>query len=124
MTMQTKEEAFSKLEKSTFRSAFHLSLQDKAYVREKGMDTIRQHAAAFVENRLAPAEPKNDGRQTPMQGHPVFVAQHACAYYCRGCLEKWYRVPRGKSLTRFQQQRIVSFLLAWISREMEKNGRI
>lgn len=84
------------------------------------MEVIRQHAVAFVENRLAPAEPKNDGRQTPWQGHPVFVAQHACACCCRGCLEKWYKVAKGKRLTDLQQQRIVNFLLAWIGREMEK----
>lgn len=118
--MQTKEEAFSKLERSAFRNSFHLSRKEKDYVKEKGMEVIRQHAVAFVENRLAPAEPKNDGRQTPWQGHPVFVAQHACACCCRGCLEKWYKVAKGKRLTDLQQQRIVNFLLAWIGREMEK----
>jgi hypothetical protein len=34
-----------------------------------------------------------------MRGHPVFIAQHACACCCRGCLEKWYRIPRGIPLT-------------------------
>ena len=25
----------------------------------------------------------------------MFIAQHACACCCRGCLNKWYRVPQG-----------------------------
>jgi len=120
--MQTIAEALGKLEKSEFRRSFNLSGREKAYVREKGMDVIRGHAADFVRERLAPAEPKNDGKQTPMRGHPVFVAQHACACCCRGCLEKWYRVPRGRELTPRQQEQIVNLLMAWIARQMEENG--
>ena len=45
------------------------------------MATIREHTAHFVRTRLAPALIPNDGKQTPMRGHPVFVAQHACACF-------------------------------------------
>jgi exodeoxyribonuclease V alpha subunit len=83
------------------------------------MDTIRQHAYDFVRTRLAPAMPENDGKQTPMKGHPVFKAQHACACCCRGCLEKWYRVPKGTELTEVQQEKIVNLLMAWIEEEMK-----
>ena len=117
--MQTKEEAFKKLERSAFRSRFHLREQDVRYIKEKGMDTIRAHAEDFIRQRLAPAKPVNDGRQTPMRGHPVFIAQHACACCCRGCLEKWYRVPQGRELTEDQQGRIVDFLMTWIGKETE-----
>ena len=27
-----------------------------------------------------------------MRGHPVFLAQHACACCCRKCLYKWYKI--------------------------------
>ena len=97
--MQTREEALDRLSKSKFRSSFRLSAQDKAYIAEKGMDTIRRHAEDFVRQKLAPAEPLNDGKQTPMHGHPVFKAMHATACCCRGCLNKWYRVPKGVPLT-------------------------
>jgi exodeoxyribonuclease V alpha subunit len=90
-------------------------------VREKGMNVIRSHACDFVRQRLAPAVIPNDGKQTPMRGHPVFLAQHACACCCRGCLEKWYHVPRGTELTPRQQEQIVNLLMAWIAREMQ-NG--
>lgn len=118
--MQTIDEALEKLRKSAFRAKFHLSEKDKAYIREKGMNTIRIHAQDFIRRRLAPAAIPNDGKQTPMRGHPVFLAQHACACCCRGCLAKWYRIPPGRELTESQQAKIVNLLMAWIEREMRK----
>lgn len=118
--MRTVADTFYRLEKSDFRSRFHLSERDKDYVREKGLDTIRIHAKDFVAARLAPAFPKNDGKQTPMRGHPVFIAQHACACCCRGCLEKWYRVKQGVCLTESRQEKIVNLLMAWIEKEVGK----
>lgn len=117
--MQTIDEALKKLQTSAFRAGFRLKEKDKAYVREKGLDTIRRHARDFVRQRLAPAVIPNDGRQTPMRGHPVFLAQHACACCCRGCLEKWYRVPKGTELSEGQQERVVNLLMAWIERQMQ-----
>lgn len=84
------------------------------------METIRFHAEAFIRERLAPARIPNDGKQTPMRGHPVFKAQHACACCCRGCLNKWYKVPKNKELTKSQQEKIVNLLMAWIQKEMEE----
>lgn len=116
--MQTISEALQKLEKSRFRSSFHLSEKDKEYVRKKGMDTIRSHACDFIKQRIAPAEIANDGKQTPMKSHPVFIAQHACACCCRGCLNKWYGVRKNVELTQAQQEKIVNLLMAWIEKEM------
>ena len=119
--MQTVQQALDKLKKSRFRSGFRLTGDELAYVAEKGEDVIRSHAADFVRQKLAPAEPANDGRQTPMRGHPVFKAMHACACCCRGCLNKWYRVPKGVELTPSQQERIVNLLMAWI--ESQRSGQ-
>ena len=116
--MATIDEALVKLQKSAFRAKFHLTEKDKQYVKNKGMDTVREHAADFVRQRLAPAVIPNDGKQTPMRGHPVFVAQHACACCCRGCLNKWYKVPVGTELNKNQQERIVNLLMAWIDCQM------
>ena len=120
--MQTIDQALTKLQTSRFRVKFHLTQKDRDYITEKGMDTIRSHAEDFIAKRLAPAEIPNDGKQTPMRGHPVFLAQHACACCCRGCLEKWYRIPKGRELTEDQQRRIVNLLMTWICREYEKTG--
>ena len=110
--------AFAKLAKSKFRSRFHLSDADRRYIAEKGIGTIRRHAADFVRDRLAPANPPNDGRQTPMRGHRVFVAQHATATCCRGCVEKWWKFPKGIPIPPERQARLVDFLMAWIGREL------
>ena len=114
----TIEECFSKLARSPFRSRFHLTKKDKEYAEKIGTDALRQHAEEFVAARLSPAFIPNDGKQTPMRGHPVFLAQHACACCCRGCLNKWYHVPKGVPLTEMQQQKIVDLLMAWIEKEM------
>jgi len=115
--MQTIKQALEKLYHSGFRSGFHLTKKDKAYIKEKGMEKIRSHARDFVRMKLAAAEPDNDGKQTPMHGHPVFKAMHATACCCRGCLNKWYRVPLHRQLSDDQQERIVNLLMAWIEKQ-------
>ena len=115
---------FERLAHSKFRSSFSLKANDRAYIADKGMDTIRSHAHGFVEKRLAPAEPQNDGKQTPMRGHPVFVAQHATATCCRGCLEKWHNIPRGRKLTIQEQDYVVDIILRWLDRQNEETDRL
>lgn len=123
MTEQQRQETYAqmlvRLSRSNFRSRFHLKAQDKQYIRGKGWNTIADHAADFVSKRLAPAAPKNDGKQTPMRGHPVFIAQHATACCCRGCLAKWHGIPQGVLLSAEQQVYIVGMLMSWMRREME-----
>lgn len=109
---------WSRLSQSRFRSSFTLKANDRYYVSEKGMDTVRSHAVDFVKKRLAPAVIPNDGKQTPMRGHPVFVAQHATATCCRGCLEKWHHIPAGRELTEAEQEYIVDVIMEWIRRQM------
>jgi len=116
----TIEETFSKLSKSPFHARFHLSAEDRNYIKRIGMDALRRHAEEFIRTRLAPAFPPNDGKQTPMRGHPVFVAQHACACCCRDCLNKWYHVPKGIPLTDAQQQKIVNLLISWIEKDPQR----
>lgn len=116
--MQTVSEALEKLKTSDFRAKFHLAKSDAAYIEQKGLAVIESHCADFIRTRLAPAVIPNDGKQTPWRGHPVFKAQHACACCCRGCLNKWYRVPKDVALTDDQQARIVRLLMAWIIREL------
>ena len=116
----TYHEAFAKLGRSSFRSRFRLTAELRRYIGEKGIDAIRRHAEDFVRTRLAPAHPAADGRQTPMRGHPVFVAQHATATCCRTCLNKWWKVPVGVPLANDRQSKIVGLIMAWIERELEK----
>ena len=89
------QKVLENLKKSPFRAKFKLKEKDFEYIKQKGLDKIKQHAYDFINSRLAPAKPKNDGKQTPMRGHPVFVAQHATATCCRGCLEKWHKISQN-----------------------------
>lgn len=109
---------FDKLAKSDFRSKFKLKQKDKDYIFQKGLNTIEQHAYDFISKRLAPANIPNDGKQTPMKGHPVFIAQHATACCCRGCLSKWHKIPKGIELTQSQQDYVVKIIMEWIKRQL------
>lgn len=109
---------WKRLSQSKFRSSFMLKANDRHYVAEKGMSVVKEHAQEFVKKRLSPAEPHNDGKQTPMRGHPVFVAQHATATCCRGCLEKWHHIPTGREMTEKEQEYVVEVILEWITRQM------
>lgn len=108
---------FERLAKSTFRSRFKLKEKEKQYIKEKGIDKIHSHAEDFISKRLAPADIPNDGKQTPMRGHPVFIAQHATATCCRGCLEKWHKIPKGRELTQAEQKYAVDIIMEWINRQ-------
>lgn len=108
-----------RLSHSAFRNRFHLSQKDKKYIQEKGLDTIEKHAYKFINKRLAPSFLGNDGSQTPMKGHPVFLAQHATATCCRGCLAKWYGIEKGVPLSEEEQEFIVGVIICWIKKELE-----
>ena len=118
-----KQDLTERLSRSKFRSRFQLTEGDRRYIAEKGMDAIKKHAAEIIRQRLSPAEPKNDGSQTPMRGapkgHPVFIAQHATATCCRGCLYKWHGIPEGRELTEKEQEYIVDVLMKWIQRQVQ-----
>ena len=124
MQNQRVERVLESLSKSNFRSKFYLKEKDKEYVREKGINVIEEHARDFIEKRLAPAFPKNDGKQTPMRGHPVFIAQHATACCCRGCLYKWHKIPKNIELSKEQKDYIVEVIMTWIKRQMENQKNI
>ncbi len=112
--MRDLAQLFTRLQQSTFRSGFALNARDLAYLQTKGLAVVLNHAEDFIGKRLAPASIPNDGKQTPMQGHPVFVAQHATATCCRTCLEKWHHVSQGKTLTLDEQAYIVVVIERWL----------
>lgn len=114
-SMRDLDDLFAALARSKFRSKFRLFERDAAYLSKKGLETVTEHARDFVTKRLADAWPANDGRQTPMKNHPVFVAQHATGTCCRKCLEKWHRIPRGKPLQKADIDYIIEVLRRWLA---------
>ena len=112
------EEILNRLSKSEFRSKFKLNPKDKKYIIAKGLDTIKKHAYDFINNRLALYPTPNDGKQTPMRGHPVFIAQHATATCCRNCLYKWYKIPKNRILNNKETNFIVDIIMLWIKKNL------
>jgi predicted Fe-S protein YdhL (DUF1289 family) len=117
------KDILDRLARSRFRSRFQLSTAERSYANNKGRSTILRHTRDFVALRLAPAHPRNDGKQTPMRGHPAFVAQHATATCCRGCLQKWHGVDSGRQMSDAEQEEVVSLIMTWIDCQM-RSGTI
>lgn len=107
-----------RLGRSRFRSSFRLGAVETQYYVQKGPETIRRHAEDFVFTRLAAAWPDRDGKQTPMRGHPVFIAQHATATCCRSCLLQWHQLPMARELTVREQAYVVDVIMAWLGSQV------
>ena len=80
----------------------------------RGWNEIRAQARTIISQRLASAFPLNDGKQTPMRGHVVFIAQHATGCCCRGCLQKWHNISPGKALSDEEIEYVCDILVAWL----------
>ena len=117
--MRPLDEVFARLQHSPFRRRFRLGTKERGYLAAKGMETVLDHARDFIERRLAPAEPANDGKQTPMRGHPVFIAQHATATCCRSCLSKWHGIAAGRALSDEEKRHVLSAIGRWLEHQDE-----
>jgi hypothetical protein len=115
--MRDIDDILARLSRSAFRRRFILRKAERAYLAEKGLTVVLGHAREFIAERLSAAEPHNDGKQTPFRGHPVFVAQHATATCCRGCLEKWHGIPKGRPLDTARQTYVAAVLERWLRKQ-------
>ena len=113
------DERIDRIGKQPFRAKFRLRGRDRATAILRGPAAVRAHAQELIAARLAPAEPRNDGKQTPYRGHPVFVAQHATATCCRTCLAKNHGIAKGADLTAEERGYVVDVICRWIERELE-----
>jgi hypothetical protein len=111
------DELYEALQRSSFRRRFKLRDAEHRVLTEKGLPTVLAHARDLLAKRLAPAKIANDGKQTPYRGHPVFVAQHATATCCRGCLSKWHGIEKGRALTDAEMDYVVGVIGKWIGRQ-------
>ena len=117
ISMRDLDDLFAALADNKFRSRQRLNRKDRAYLEEKCLSVLVGHARSFIAERLAPAAMDNDGRQTPMRGHPVFVAQHATATCCRGCLAKWHQIGKGKALSQEEVEHVLDVITRWLVAE-------
>ena len=119
------DERLEAIGRQRFRARFHLRGRERALVELRGMEVVRAHAEQFVDTRLAPAAPRNDGKQTPYRGHPVFVAQHATATCCRTCLARNHGIGAGVALTGDERRYVVDVICRWIETDFaaQSGGR-
>ena len=115
------QKKLDRLKESKFRSSFHLRKYMLKYIENKGMEVIEKHCHDFIEKNLSFYSSQKDGHQTPMKAHPVFIAQHATATCCRGCLEKWYKIPKNRKLTEKEKKFIQALIITWIEKEVGEN---
>ena len=114
------DERLARIAQQPFRARFALRGRDRSIAEVRGPAVIRRHAEQLIAQRLAPAQPVKDGKQTPYRGHPVFVAQHATATCCRGCLARWHDIPKGEPLTPEQSAYVVDVLMRWIGGQLSR----
>ena len=113
--MRNLDELFEALAKSRFRSRFRLRATERAYLAERSLAAVLDHGRAFLQERLVPALPRNDGKQTPTKGHPFFVAQHATGTCCRSCLRKWHDIAPGRALSEVEVDYVLAVIGRWLS---------
>ena len=112
------DSALELLKRSAFRSKFKLTDKERQYIQVKGVETIKEHAFDFIYSRIASAFPENDGKQTPMKGHPAFIAQHATGTCCRSCLQKWHKIQKGRALSKNEVRFLVNLIMGWIEKQI------
>jgi hypothetical protein len=112
--MKDIDQLFLDLAKSSFRRRFRLRSQELQYLERRGLHAVLADGSELVANRLGAANPRNDGKQTPFKGHPVFIAQHATATCCRGCLAKWHGIQKGEGLGRAELAHVRDVIERWL----------
>ena len=109
----------ARLARSRFRSRFRLGPGELRQLAEKSPSALAGECERVLRERLAPAFPGHDGRQTPWRGHPCFVAQHATGCCCRHCLARWHGIPPRRELTAGELAYVLAVVLAWIRDQSE-----
>jgi hypothetical protein len=112
--MRDVDQLFAALSKSSFRQRFRLGRIETLYLSQHGLELVLKQGRSFIDQRLAPAHIPNDGKQTPFRNHPIFVAQHATATCCRGCLQKWHGITKGHTLKQCEIDHVMGVLSRWL----------
>lgn len=107
------------LAKTKYRRQYVLSPKLKEYCRQTGMEKLRRKAFEIVREKVSSPYYKGEGRQTPLDGHPIYIAMHATGTCCRTCLEVWHSIVSGRRLTEKDIIYIVDTIMEWIKRQLE-----
>jgi hypothetical protein len=90
-------------------------------IRTQRIDGLKARVAGHLLSRIGAKPDMWDGRQTPMKGSVLNLAQHATATCCRKCLYYWYGVPRDRALNDAELDFCERLVLAYLER---RNGEL
>jgi hypothetical protein len=48
----------------------------------------------------------------------LFIAQHATATCCRGCISKWHGIEKGRALNGAEVDYVVAMIMGWIEEQI------
>ena len=111
-------ELLRRLRASSKHRRVHLGPREYALAERKGIETLKAEARKIVLTRISELRGVSDGRQTPMRGHPVFLAQHATGICCRDCVLEWHGIPKRGVMSAKQLNHLHSVLAAWLETTM------
>ena len=52
----------------------------------------------------------------------MFIAQHATATCCRGCISKWHGIEKGRALDEVEIGFVVELIMGWIEGQIDERG--
>ena len=116
-TMRELDELFEALERSEFRSRFRLRGREAAYLREKGLEAVLEHARDFVEKRLAPARAR---QRRPADAHAKSPGLHRPArhgHLLSRLPGEMAQIPKGRALSDREVQYVVAVIERWLVRQ-------
>ena len=105
---------FQALQKELIRHSFwhrDLDLRALNYARRKGAVRLREAALRRLQQSVGKAKNVKEGQQTPMEGNPIFYAQHAVAACCRKCIEYWHGIAAGRELTQEELEHLLELVM-------------
>jgi hypothetical protein len=85
-------------------------------IRRDGVDGVRSKVHSHMVSRIGGEPNAWDGRQTPLEGSVLNLAQHATATCCRKCAYYWYAIPQDGPLTADELQFCEDIMLAYLDR--------
>jgi Domain of unknown function (DUF4186) len=119
MDANNPETIFQELGREFIRDHFlnkPIDERSKRQVKREGLSGIRARVRKHLSSRIGGEPDAWDGRQTPLEGSILNMAQHATATCCRRCAYYWYAIPKDRPLTESELDFCERMLLAYLDR--------
>lgn len=110
--------------KELFRKRYwsrHIDEELIIQVQEKSISEIEKEIEKRIRRYINKRNKDNpyDGRQTPLEGHLIFYAQHATGTCCKKCIEEWHGIKRNDLLTDKQISYLIKLIMIYIKKRLK-----